>query len=127
MGPRARQLARDSQPISPECGRNLRAHAGGPGSFFNLEDFMDHQEVLSRVKEDNVQFISLQFTDVTGAVKSLDIPINRLNVALKEGIWFDGSSVEGFARIQERDMRLVPDSATCALLPWSPGALRRAR
>ena len=88
---------------------------------------MDHQEVLSKVKEDNVKFISLQFTDVTGAVKSLDIPLNRLNVALKEGIWFDGSSVEGFARIQESDMRLVPDPATYALLPWSPVDLRRAR
>ena len=88
---------------------------------------MDHQEVLSKVKEDNVKFISLQFTDVTGAVKSLDIPLNRLNVALKEGIWFDGSSVEGFARIQESDMRLVPDPATYALLPWSPADLRRAR
>jgi glutamine synthetase len=88
---------------------------------------MDNQEVLHKVKEDNVRFISLQFTDVTGAVKSLDIPVNRLNVALNEGIWFDGSSVEGFARIQESDMRLVPDPATYALLPWSPADLRRAR
>lgn len=88
---------------------------------------MDHQDVLSRAKEDNVKFISLQFTDVTGAVKSLDIPVNRLEVALKEGIWFDGSSVEGFARIQESDMRLVPDPATYVLLPWSPVDLRRAR
>jgi len=88
---------------------------------------MDHKDVLSKVKEENVKFVSLQFTDVTGAVKSLDIPLNRLNVALKEGIWFDGSSVEGFARIQESDMRLVPDPATYALLPWSPVDLRRAR
>src|SRR3990170_2917055 len=95
--------------------------------FFNLEDFMDHKDVLSKVKEENVKFVSLQFTDVTGAVKSLDIPVNRLNVALNEGIWFDGSSVEGFARIQESDMRLVPDPATYALLPWSPADMRRAR
>jgi len=88
---------------------------------------MDHKDVLSKVKEENVKFVSLQFTDVTGAVKSLDIPLNRLNVALKEGIWFDGSSVEGFARIQESDMRLVPDPATYALLPWSPADMRRAR
>ena len=88
---------------------------------------MDHKDVLSKVKEENVKFVSLQFTDVTGAVKSLDIPVNRLNVALNEGIWFDGSSVEGFARIQESDMRLVPDPATYALLPWSPVDLRRAR
>ena len=88
---------------------------------------MDHKDVLSKVKEENVKFVSLQFTDVTGAVKSLDIPVNRLNVALNEGIWFDGSSVEGFARIQESDMRLVPDPETYALLPWSPADMRRAR
>ena len=88
---------------------------------------MDNKEVLNRVKEDDVKFISLQFTDVTGAVKSLDIPIDRLERALNEGIWFDGSSVEGFARIQESDMRLVPDPATYAVLPWSREDFRRAR
>ena len=88
---------------------------------------MSHKEILNRVKEDKVRFISLQFTDITGAVKSVDIPVDRLEMALNEGIWFDGSSVEGFARIQESDMRLLLDPATYAVLPWSRVDFRRAR
>jgi glutamine synthetase len=88
---------------------------------------MDLKELLSRIDDDQVKFLSLQFTDVTGAVKSLDIPITRAEGAVEEGVWFDGSSVEGFARIQESDMRLVPDLDTYAVLPWSPADSRRAR
>ena len=88
---------------------------------------MHHKELLNRAKEDKVKFISLQITDVTGTVKSVDIPVNRLEKALDEGIWFDGSSVEGFARIQESDMRLLLDPSTYAVLPWSREEFRRAR
>ena len=88
---------------------------------------MDTKELLARVKADNVKFISYQFTDVTGAVKSVDAPIKQLESALEDGVWFDGSSVEGFARIQESDMRLVIDPDTYAVLPWSPVEARRAR
>lgn len=88
---------------------------------------MDEQGLFNSVREENVKFVSLQFTDVTGSVKSVDIPANRLEAALVEGIWFDGSSVEGFARIQESDMRLIPDVATYTVLPWSPLEMRRAR
>jgi glutamine synthetase len=88
---------------------------------------MDVKDLSSRIEADQVQFLSLQFTDVTGAVKSLDIPISRVEEAVGEGVWFDGSSVEGFARIQESDMRLVPDLDTYAVLPWSPLESRRAR
>src|SRR5512136_1988455 len=88
---------------------------------------MDNNKLLARVKEDEVKFISLQFTDVTGTVKSVDIPVDRLASALDDGIWFDGSSVEGFARIQESDMRLVPDIETYAVLPWTLPELITAR
>jgi glutamine synthetase len=88
---------------------------------------MDKNELLERIKKDEVAFISLQFTDVTGVVKSVDIPTSRLHSALDDGVWFDGSSVEGFARIQESDMLLVLDPNTYAVLPWSPPDLRRAR
>jgi glutamine synthetase len=88
---------------------------------------MDLNDLFFRIEEDLVKFLSLQFTDVTGAVKSLDIPISRVERAVQEGIWFDGSSVEGFARIQESDMRLMPDLDTYAVLPWSPVDSRRAR
>ena len=70
---------------------------------------MDNKELLKRVKEDNVKFLSLQFTDVLGSVKSVDMPIRHLEGVLEDGAWFDGSSVEGFARIQESDMRLKID------------------
>jgi glutamine synthetase len=88
---------------------------------------MDKKELLHKVKADNVRFISYQFTDVNGVVKSLDAPVERLETALEDGIWFDGSSVEGFARIQESDMHLRPDPDTYAVLPWSPEGLKRAR
>lgn len=88
---------------------------------------MKDQDLIARIKEDEVKFISLQFTDVTGTVKSVDIPANRIQIALDDGIWFDGSSVEGFARIQESDMRLVLDTDTYAVLPWTPASARRAR
>jgi glutamine synthetase len=88
---------------------------------------MNDREMLARIQEDRVKFISLQFTDVTGAVKSVDLPIERMEGALEDGVWFDGSSVEGFARIQESDMRLVIDTSTYAVLPWTPQELRRAR
>ena len=88
---------------------------------------MDNQDLLARIEEDGVKFVSLQFTDVTGVVKSVDIPTNRLQKALDDGVWFDGSSVEGFARIQESDMLLVLDPKTYATLPWTPVEARRGR
>lgn len=88
---------------------------------------MDAKDLIKQVKEDDVKFVSLQFTDVTGTVKSVDMPVSGLEGALEDGVWFDGSSVEGFARIQESDMRLVLDPDTYAVLPWSLPERRRAR
>ena len=88
---------------------------------------MDSKDVLKRVKEDGIKFISLQFSDVTGAVKSVDMPIKGLEGALEDGVWFDGSSVEGYARIQESDMRLVLDPDTYAILPWAAEERKRGR
>lgn len=88
---------------------------------------MNGDDVLKRIKEDEIKFISFQFTDVNGVVKSVDGPLNQVERALDEGIWFDGSSVEGFARIQESDMHLVIDPDTYAVLPWTPPEMRRAR
>lgn len=88
---------------------------------------MNAKDLIKRIQEDKVNFVSLQFTDVMGTVKSVDMPIHNLEGALEDGVWFDGSSVEGFARIQESDMRLVLDPETYAALPWSPEDRRRAR
>lgn len=86
-----------------------------------------NDDILKRIAEDEVKFVCLQFSDVTGAVKSVDIPAQRMERVSEDGIWFDGSSVEGFARIQESDMRLKPDIDTYAVLPWSEQERRRAR
>jgi len=88
---------------------------------------MDAKELLKRVKDDAIKFMSLQFSDVTGAVKSVDMPVRGLEAALEDGVWFDGSSVEGFARIQESDMHLRLDPDTYAVLPWTSEERRRAR
>ncbi|MHB0924483.1 MAG: type I glutamate--ammonia ligase [Bellilinea sp.] len=88
---------------------------------------MDTKEVMERVKADDVKFVSYQFVDVMGVVKSVDAPVSQLKNALDRGVWFDGSSVEGFARIQESDMHLRLDVDTYAVLPWSPSDMRRAR
>jgi glutamine synthetase len=85
------------------------------------------QDVLKKIQEDHVKFICLQFTDVTGTVKSTDMPASRLSEALAHGVWFDGSSVEGFARIQESDMMLRLDPDTYQVLPWSEAERKRAR
>ena len=84
-------------------------------------------ELLALVEAHNVKFIDLQFTDVDGAVKNVTIPTKELAATLNHGIWFDGSSIEGFARVAENDMYLVPDTSTFAVLPWLSGSDVTAR
>lgn len=88
---------------------------------------MNSAEIMERVHKDGVVFISLLFTDIMGTVKSVSIPVGHLPEALERGVWFDGSSIEGFARIYEADMFLMPDPATYTVLPWSTPERRRAR
>jgi len=75
-------------------------------------------DVLARIDEEGVDFLRLQFTDILGTVKNVSIPAHQADKAFDEGIYFDGSSIEGFVRIQESDMRLEPDPDTFAVLPW---------
>ena len=86
------------------------------------------QEVIDRIEEEGVDFLRLQFTDILGTVKNVSVPARQAEKAFTEGIYFDGSSIEGFVRIQESDMRLAPDPETFAVLPWrSDGEGRAAR
>jgi len=78
------------------------------------------ENIMKKVKGDNVKFIHLMFTDVLGTIKSVTIPVEKLSESLEKGTWFDGSSIEGFARISESDMFLKPDISTYAVLPWGP-------
>jgi len=79
---------------------------------------MTKQEVLRLVKRKKVAFIRLWFTDVLGFLKSFDIRVEELSGALKDGMGFDGSSIEGFCRIEESDMVVKPDPNTFQIMPW---------
>ncbi len=76
--------------------------------------------VLKTAKEHDVKFIRLWFTDILGYLKSFAITVEELEGALEEGMGFDGSSIEGFCRIDESDMMALPDPETFQLLPWRP-------
>jgi len=78
------------------------------------------ERVLARVKEEKVRFIRLWFTDTLGFLKSFTINSSELEDILEAGMGFDGSSVEGFVRIEESDMVALPDPATFCVLPWRP-------
>jgi len=80
----------------------------------------DKEYVLRVAKEHDVRFIRLWFTDILGFLKSVAITIDELEEALEEGMGFDGSSIEGFARIDESDMVAMPDPNTFCILPWRP-------
>ena len=76
--------------------------------------------VLKMTKEHDVKFIWLWFTDILGMLKSVAITVEELEDAMEDGIGFDGSSIEGFARIDESDMIALPDPDTFRMLPWRP-------
>jgi glutamine synthetase len=78
------------------------------------------ENVLKMAKEHDVKFIKLWFTDILGILKSFAITVEELEGALEEGMGFDGSSIQGFARIDESDMVALPDPDTFQLLPWRP-------
>lgn len=86
-----------------------------------------NEDVLRLADELNVKFVRLQFTDIFGTLKNVAIPVSQLPKALEGEIQFDGSSIEGFVRIEESDMNLRPDPNTFVLFPWKPkeGAVAR--
>lgn len=75
-------------------------------------------DILKSAKEENVRYIRLMFTDINGTIKSVEIPVGRLETALDGHVMFDGSSVEGFVRIMEADMYLRPDYDTWLIMRW---------
>lgn len=77
------------------------------------------EEILQIADEQDVKFIRLQFTDLFGTIKNVEVPRSQLEKALDNKMMFDGSSIEGFVRIEESDMYLYPDLNTWLILPWS--------
>lgn len=85
------------------------------------------EDILRIVEEEDVEFIRLQFTDIFGTLKNVAITTSQLEKALNDRIMFDGSSIEGFVRIEESDMYLHPDLDTMAIFPWRPQRGKVAR
>jgi glutamine synthetase len=76
------------------------------------------EDILRIAQEQNVRFIRLQFTDLLGTIKNVEIPLSQLEKALDNKMMFDGSSIEGYVRIEESDMYLYPDLDTWVIFPW---------
>ncbi|MGE7621743.1 type I glutamate--ammonia ligase [Viridibacillus sp. NPDC096237] len=79
------------------------------------------EDIKRLVAEKEVKFIRLQFTDILGTIKNVEIPVSQLDKALDNKMMFDGSSIEGFVRIEESDMYLYPDLDTFIVFPWTTG------
>ena len=88
---------------------------------------MTKDAALAAIDEQQVKFVVLWFSDITGIVKNVTIPAGRLGSVIESGMHFDGSSIEGFARVAESDMVLMPDLDTFVILPWEPVEERTAR
>ena len=84
-------------------------------------------DVLAKLENDNVRSVLLQFSDLEGKPKNVAIPTKQMKKALTEGISFDGSSIQGFARLEESDMVLRPEPSTYQIIPWSDDKYRVAR
>ena len=84
-------------------------------------------DILELAEAHQVRFLRLQFTDILGVIKNVEVPASQFRKALKGDILFDGSSIEGFVRVEESDMLLAPDLATFQIFPWGDPAARVAR
>ncbi len=87
----------------------------------------DRDDIFATVEQHNVRWIDLWFTDILGVIKGVTVPVEKLADVIEHGTHFDGSSIDGFARVAESDMELVPDLATFRLLPWGDPDERQAR
>jgi glutamine synthetase len=81
--------------------------------------------ILERIEKEKVKFMRLQFTDILGAIKNVEVPDRQFEQAIDGGIMFDGSSIEGFVRIEESDMYLKPDLSTFQVFPWTYNGAER--
>jgi glutamine synthetase len=81
------------------------------------QDSARREAILSQLEAEKVRFVNLEFTDVVGMAKCVTIPVEQFPDCLEHGKWFDGSALEGFARVAESDMYLLPDLSTFAVLP----------
>ena len=110
-------MAKTSQPNRGRHDRSITPELGSASPA----------DVLELARSMNVRFLRLQFTDILGVNKHVEIPASQFEKALAGDIMFDGSSIEGFVRIEESDMLLAPDLPTFRVLPWGDSEARVAR
>ncbi|KAA9232792.1 MULTISPECIES: type I glutamate--ammonia ligase [Aerococcus] len=82
---------------------------------------ISEEQIRSDIKKENVHFLRLVFSDVNGTLKNVEVPISQLDKVLDNKLMFDGSSIDGFVRIEESDMYLIPDLNTWLIFPWTAG------
>lgn len=92
-----------------------------------MKKTITREMIFADVKEKNVKYLRLMFTDILGTIKNVEVPISQLEKALDNKMMFDGSSIEGFVRIEESDMYLYPDLSTWLVFPWDAGNGKIAR
>jgi glutamine synthetase len=85
------------------------------------------KQILDKCKREKVRFMRLMFTDIQGTTKNIELPESQFAKALDGEMMFDGSSIEGFVRIEESDMLLKPDLDSFAIFPWDDGQGKVAR
>ena len=85
------------------------------------------EDIKRIAKDENVRFLRLMFTDIMGTIKNVEVPVSQLNKVLENKMMFDGSSIEGFVRIEESDMYLYPDLSTWMIFPWESEHGKAAR
>ena len=85
------------------------------------------EDIIRLVEEEDVEFIRLQFTDLFGNLKNIAVTASQLDRVLSNKCMFDGSAIDGFARIEESDMYLYPDLSTLEIFPWRPQQGKVAR
>ncbi len=90
---------------------------GGANSMAGRKRDVSQDQILATLEREHVRYVNLEFTDVVGMAKCVTIPVEQFADSVASGKWFDGSSLEGFARIAESDMYLFPDISTFAILP----------
>ncbi|RHH71053.1 MULTISPECIES: type I glutamate--ammonia ligase [Vagococcus] len=83
-----------------------------------MANYSTREEIKALAEKENVRFLRLMFTDILGRIKNVEVPISQLDKVLDNKMMFDGSSIEGFVRIEESDMYLYPDLSTWMIFPW---------
>ncbi|VVB57429.1 Glutamine synthetase [uncultured archaeon] len=97
------------------------------GTMDSYTSASEKERILADAKKNDVRFVDFEFVDIPGMTKNTEMTTARLDEALTDGVWFDGSSIEGFVGISESDMFLIPDSSTYAIQPWTSNSSKTMR